>query len=204
MLDLLYTLRSVDGSANDDTPECAWQDLPGRVKLDNEDREVALTTSYKHLLRRLQDGAPSVIETLEGLAPAAEKAGYSDAARDARVASGWLRRLNGRDFMSTTWDSDYSRLDGFAACLRDAQVGLEAAVRDEKAVSEDLTLSIVVRYVNDLAQLQPEINMIERSRTTLAQKVFRQLFTTVAALQMGSVPDHDEFWNEESVGSNTR
>jgi hypothetical protein len=41
MLDFLYTLRAVDNTANDNTPTCAWQDLPGRVKLDNENRESA-------------------------------------------------------------------------------------------------------------------------------------------------------------------
>jgi hypothetical protein len=68
--------------------------LPGTAKLDNEDREVALMANYEHPLRRLKDGAPSVIETLENLVTAANTAGHSDAATDARVASGWLRRLD--------------------------------------------------------------------------------------------------------------
>jgi hypothetical protein len=50
--------------------------------------------NYEHPLRRLKDGAPSVIETLENLVTAANTAGHSDAATDARVASGWLRRLD--------------------------------------------------------------------------------------------------------------
>jgi hypothetical protein len=205
MLDLLYTLRSVDGTANDNAPKCAWQDLPGSVKLDNEDRAVALTASYKHLLRRLQDGAPLVIETLDALAAAADKAGHSDAAREARVTNGWLRRLGGRDFTSTTWDSDYSRLDGFWACLRDTQMVLETPFPADNGLSQAFLLWIVTRYVNDMTPLQAEVDKIERSRTTLAQKVFRRLSGTVAALQRGAVVgDDDDFWNEESVSSATR
>lgn len=210
MLDLLYTLRAADGSAGDNTAKCAWQDMPGRVKLDSENREVALTASYKHLLRRLQEGAPAVIQTCEELA-ADDRAGHADAARDARVAGGWLRRLARRDFASTTWDSDYSRLNGFWACLRDARVGLETAVRGDDDDGDgdangrhDRPLATVARYVDDLAQLQPEIDRIERSRTTLAQRVCRRLHATMAALRMGAVEDCDDFWNESSVGSSTK
>jgi hypothetical protein len=206
MLDLLHTLRSVDGTANDNAPKCCWQDLPSSVKLDNEDREVALTANYKHLLRRLKDGAPLVMETLDELATAADQTGHSDAARDARVAGGWLRRLAGRDFTSTTWDSDYSRLDGFWACLRDAQVGLENCSRGVESEESHLR-GVVVRYVTDLTQLQLEVDQIERSRTTLAQKVLRRLSGTLAALQSGAVVANNEdadFWNEESVGSGAR
>lgn len=217
MLDLLYTLRAADGSAGDDTAKCAWQDIPGRVKLDSENREVALTASYKHLLRQLQEGAPAVIQTCEELAAAVaadDRAGHTDAARDARVAGGWLRRLARRDFASTTWDSDYSRLNGFWACLRDARVGLETAMRGDDDDDDDgdgdtngrhdRPLATVARYVHDLAQLQPEIDRIERSRTTLAQRVCRGLHATMAALRMGAVEDCDDFWNESAVGSSTR
>jgi hypothetical protein len=204
MLDLLYTLRSVDGTANDNTPKCTWQDVPGSAKLDNEDRAVTLTASYKHLLRRLQDGAPLVIETLDALAATADKAGHSDAARDARVANGWLRRLGGRDFTNTTWDSDYSRLDGFGACLQDTQMVLETAFRADNDLSQAFLLWVVIRYINDMTPLQPEIEKIERSRTTLAQKVFRRLSSTMVAFQSGAVVDDDDFWNEESVSSATR
>ena len=206
MLDLLTTLRSVDGTANDNTPNCLWQDLPGSVKLDNEDKEVALTARYNSLLRRLQESAPLVIETLDQLATIADKTAHSDAATDARVAGGWLRRLSGRDFTRTTWDSDYSSLDGFWACLRDAQTALETAFRDDRAESQDFQfrIGIVVGYLNDLAQLQPEITNIERSRTTLAQKAFQRLWGTFAALRSNEVVHDDDFWNEESVDSTTR
>lgn len=204
MLDLLYTLRAVDGTANDNTPKCAWQDIPGRVKLDNENREVALTASYKQLLRRLQEGAPPVIQASEELAAAADKAGHADAARDARVAGGWLRRLARRDFTGTTWDSDYSRLNGFWVCLRDAGVGLETVVGDDAIVGQDRPLVTVTRYADDLAQLQPEMDKIERSRTTLAQRMLRGFHATMAALRRGAVEDCDDFWNESSVGSSAR
>jgi hypothetical protein len=120
------------------------------------------------------------------------------------VAGGWLKRLGARDFSTTTWDSDHSRLDGFWACLRDAQVGLGTALRDDRDTSQGLMSATLVRYVDDLAQLQPEVNNIERSRTTLVQRAFWGVSATIAALRMGPVEDHDDFWNEQSVGSTTR
>jgi hypothetical protein len=204
MLDLLLSMRAMDGTANDNTPECAWQDLPGSSKLDNDGKEVALTAAYKNLLRRLKDGAPLVLETLAALATAADKANHLDAARDARVASGWLGRLSERDFTTTTWDSDYSRLDGFWVCLRDAEVALETAFQDDGHMEQQSLMSIVGRYVDDLTQLQPEVDRIECSRTTLAQKVLRRLSGTMAALRGGEVVTDDDFWNEESVAATTR
>jgi hypothetical protein len=82
------------------------QDVPGRLKLDNENRQVELTARYKLLRRRLQEGAPSVIHTSEELAAATDKTGHADAARDARAAGGWLGRLARGDFTRTTRDSD--------------------------------------------------------------------------------------------------
>jgi acyl-CoA thioesterase FadM len=60
-----------------------------------------------------------------------------------------------------------------------------------------------VRYVDDLAQLQSEVDRIECSRTTLTQKVWMRLSGTMAALQSceAVVVDEDDFWNEQSVGS---
>lgn len=203
MLDLLNTLRSVDSTANNNAPVCSWQDLPGRVKRDSEGQEVPLTASYKQLLRRLQGDAPAVIEALDGLATAANQAGQADAARDTRVAGGWLRRLGRWDFTSTTWDADYSRLCGFWTCLRDVQMELETAVRHDRTLGQDLPLSVVSRYVTDLAQLQPEIDKIERSRTTLVQRALCLLGATMVALRMRPVVEYDEFWQEGSVGSTT-
>ena len=204
MLDLLLSMRAMDGTANDNTPKCAWQDLPGSFKLDNDGKEVALTAAYKNLLRRLKDGAPLVLETLAALATAADKANHLDAARDARVASGWLGRLSERDFTTTTWDSDYSRLDGFWVCLRDAEVALETAFQDDGHMEQQSLMSIVGRYVDDLTQLQPEVDRIEHSRTTLVQKVLRRLSGTMTALRGGEVVTDDDFWNEESVAATTR
>ena len=204
MLDLLLSMRAMDGTANDNTPKCAWQDLPGSFKLDNDGKEVALTAVYKNLLRRLKDGAPSVLETLAALATAADKANHLDAARDARVASGWLGRLSERNFTTMTWDSDYSRLDGFWVCLRDAEVALETAFQDDGHMEQQSLMSIVGRYVDDLTPLQPEVDRIERSRTTLVQKVLRRLSGTMTALRGGEVVTDDNFWNEESVSVTTR
>jgi hypothetical protein len=109
MPDLLYTLRAAGGTANENMPQCAPQDIPGRLKLDKENRQMEPTARYKLLRRRrrrLQEGAPSVIHTSQELAAAADKAGHADAARDARVAGGWLGRLARGDFASTTWDLD--------------------------------------------------------------------------------------------------
>ena len=203
MLDLLYTLHSIDGTANNNTPQCAWQDLPGRFKYDNDDNEVTLTASYKHSLQTLKHGAPPASNALQDLATAADNAGQPDAARDARVARGWLGRLSRQDFTTTTWDADHSRLDGFWACLRDTQVQLERRLRSSQG--EESPLQVLARYVDDLAPLQAQIDAIERSRTTLAQKVFRRLSGTMAALRSGEVVNNDKgFWDEESVGSSTR
>ena len=204
MLDLLLSMHATDGTANDNHPKCAWQDLSGSFKLDNDGKEVALTVAYMNLLRRLKDGAPLVLETLAALATAADKSNHLDAARDARVASGWLGRLSGRDFTTTTWDSDYSRLDGFWVCLRDAEVALETAFQDDGHMEQQSLMSIVGRYVDDLTQLQPEVDRIERSRTTLVQKVLRRFSGTMAALRGGEVVTDDDFWNEESVAATTR
>jgi hypothetical protein len=204
MLDLLLSMRAMDGTANDNTPKCAWQDLLGSFKLDNDGKEVVLTTAYKNLLRRLKDGAPLVLESLAALATAADKADYLDAARDARVASGWLGRLSERDFTTTTWDSDYSRLDGFWACLRDAEVALKTAFKDDGHMEQQSLMRTLGRYVDDLTQLQLEVDRIERSRTTLVQKVLRRLSGTMAALRSGEVVTDDDFWNEESVAATTR
>jgi hypothetical protein len=204
MLDLLFSMRAVDGTANDHAPKCPWQDLPGSFKLDNDDKEVVLTATYKNLLQRLKDGAPLVLETLAALATAADKADHPDAARDARVASGWLGRLSERDFTTTTWDSDYSRLDGFGSCLRDAEVALETAFQDDGGMEQQSLMWTLGRYVDDLTPLQPEVDRIERSRTTLAQKVLRRLSGTMAALRGGEVVTDDDFWNEESVSVTTR
>jgi hypothetical protein len=204
MLDLLLSMRAVDGTADDNTPKCAWQDLPGSFKLDSDDKEVALTMAYRNLLRRLKNDAPLALETLAALATAADKANHLDAARDARVASGWLGRLSERDFTTTTWDSDYSRLDGFWVCLRDAEVALETAFQDDGHMEQQSLMSIVGRYVDDLTQLQPEVDRIECSRTSLAQKVLRRLSGTMAALRGGEVVTDDDFWNEESVAATTR
>lgn len=204
MLDLLLSMRAMDGTANDNTPKCAWQDLPGSFKLDNDDKEVVLTAAYKNLLQRLKDGAPLVLETLAALATAADEADHPGAARDARVASGWLGRLSERDFTTMTWDSDYSRLDGFWVCLRDAEVALETAFQDDGHMEQQSLMSIVGRYVDDLTQLQPEVDRVECSRTTLVQKVLRRLSGTMAALHGGEVATDDDFWNEESVAATTR
>jgi hypothetical protein len=204
MLDLLLSIRAVDGAANDNAPKCSWQDLSGSFKLDNDDKEVVLTAAYQNLLLRLKDGAPLALETFATLATAADKADHLDSARDARVASGWLGRLSERDFTTTTWDSDYSRLDGFWVCLRDAVVALETAFQGDGHMEQQPLMSTLGRYVNDLTQLQPEMDRIERSRTTLVQKVLRRLSGTMAALRGGEVVTDDDFWNEESVAVTTR
>ena len=145
-----------------------------------------------------------MLETLAALATAADKADHPDAARDARVASGWLGRLSERDFTTTSWNSDYSRPDGFGSCLRDAEVALEAAFQEDGRIEQQSLMWTLGRYVDDLAPLQPEVDRIERSRTTLVQKVLRRLSGTMAALHGDEVVTDDDFWNEESVYVTTR
>jgi hypothetical protein len=47
------------------------------------------------------------------------------------------------------------------------------------------------------------VDRIERSRTTLVQKVFNRLSGTIAALRGGEAVTDDDFWNEESVAAAT-
>jgi len=204
MLDVLYSLRSVDGTDIDTSPKCSWQDLPGSVKFDNEGKEVELSTNYKLLLRKLRADAPQVTEALQNLAKAADKAGHSDAARDARVAGGWLIRLSERDWNSTTWDADYSRLSGFWASMHDAQAALDGALHGSRSVRQAGLMRVLESYLSDIARLEPEADKIERSRTTLAQKMIRRLSGTLAALRSVENVREDNFWQEESVGSSVR
>jgi hypothetical protein len=87
-------------------------------------------------------------------------------------------------------------------------MGLETAVRsddnNDANVPHDQSLATVARYTDDPAQLQPEIEWIERSRTTLAQRVFGELHATVAALRMSPVQENSgDVWKESSVPSST-
>ena len=83
-------------------------------------------------------------------------------------------------------------------------MALETAFQDDGHMEQQSLMSIVGRYVDDLTPLQPEVDRIERSRTTLAQKVLRRLSGTMAALRGGEVVTDDDFWNEESVVATTR
>ncbi len=204
MLDILSSLRSVDGTDIDTSPKCSWQDLPGTVKFDNDGKEVELSTNYKLLLRKLRTGASTVSEALRDLAKTADKAGHTDAARDTRVARGWLKRLSERDWNSTTWDADYSRLSGFWSCMHDAQVALDGALHGSRSIRQAVLMRVLESYLSDIARLEPEAEKIERSRTTLTQKVIRRLSGTLAALTSSQGARDDEFWQEESVGASSR
>ena len=146
MLDLLCSLRSVDGTDIDASPECPWQDLPSSVKFDKEGKEVELSTNYTAMVRKLRADAPTVAEALRDLAKPADKVGHRNAARDARVARGWLKRPSERDWNSTTWDADYSRLSGFWSCMHDAQVALDGALHGSRSMRQASQMRVLETF----------------------------------------------------------